>query len=106
MASNQVLSTRQLLVMISNYPCLYRHSVSGTYYGIKKLSGKRKEHSLDTKDRKLAERYLAQWLKDLDRIDAQAQKTPLSKLLEKFAAVNKGKADKTQETNDSIVKIL
>ena len=46
-------STRQQLVKVSQFPCLYRHSLNLGYYGIKKLSGKRKEHSLRTKDRKL-----------------------------------------------------
>ena len=52
------LTTRQLLAKIPNVPCLYRHRINGTYYGIKKLQGKEKDHSLDTTDRKLAERRL------------------------------------------------
>jgi hypothetical protein len=31
-----------------NFPRLYRHQVSGSYYGIKKLRGKRKEHRLQS----------------------------------------------------------
>src|SRR5437868_8081573 len=54
-------STRQLLEK-SNIPCLYRHSLNSTYYGIKKIGGKRKEHSLGTDDRKIAERRLKDWL--------------------------------------------
>jgi hypothetical protein len=46
--------TKDLLEKIPNFPCLYQHSTSGTYYGIKKVSGKKKSHSLDTSDRKLA----------------------------------------------------
>jgi hypothetical protein len=30
--------------MIPNVPCLYRHEVNSTYYGIKKLKGKEKDH--------------------------------------------------------------
>jgi hypothetical protein len=48
-------STRQQLVKVSQVSCLYRHSLNLGYYGIKKLGGKRKERSLHTKDRKLAE---------------------------------------------------
>jgi hypothetical protein len=48
MASDQQQSTRQLLEKIPNYPSLYRHRLNGIYYGIKKISGKRKEHSLGT----------------------------------------------------------
>jgi hypothetical protein len=61
-------STRQLLERIPNVQNLYRHP-NGTYYGIKKVSGKRKEHSLETKDRKIAERWLKDWIKDLDKVD-------------------------------------
>ncbi len=82
------LSTRQLLVKIPNYPCLYRHKINETYYGIKKLRGKRKEHSLDTTDRKTAERSLEKWLKRLDRVDAEAAKTTLKDLLDKFVKIS------------------
>ena len=79
------LSTRQLLVKIPNYPGLYRHTVNQTYYGIKKIAGKRKEHSLDTADRKIAERRLKEWIETLDKIDAEAEKTTLDQLIEKFS---------------------
>ncbi len=41
------LSTKQLLVKIPNYPRRFRHSINGTYYGIKKINGKKKDHSLE-----------------------------------------------------------
>jgi len=77
-------STRQLLVKIPSFPSLYRHKDSGIYYGIKKLRGKEKDHSLDTSDRKKAERNLKDWLKSLDKVDAEAQKTTFDQLLQKF----------------------
>jgi hypothetical protein len=55
-------STRQLLGKIPNFQGLYRHSVNGTYYAMKKIAGKRKEHSLETSDRKLAERRFKDWV--------------------------------------------
>jgi len=39
--------------------CLYRHEPSGTYYALVKRAGKQYRRSLKTKDRKLAERQLA-----------------------------------------------
>ena len=60
-------STRQQLVKVPQVPCLYRHSLNLGYYGIKKLGGKRKEHSLRTSDRKLAERRLKEWLGNLEK---------------------------------------
>ena len=77
-------STYQLLGKIPNVPCLYRHTVNGTYYGVKKLARKRKEHSLDTTDRKLAERRLKDWLAGLGKIDPELEKTTLRQLVERF----------------------
>jgi site-specific recombinase XerD len=104
MDTNMQKSTRQLLDKIPTVQCLYRHKLNSSYYGIKKVSGKRKEHSLQTTDRKIAERKLAEWVKGLDRIDSTAEKTSLAQLLEKFIAVNRGKSAKTQATNASIIK--
>ena len=100
------LSTRQLLEKIPNYPCLYRHSVNQTYYGIKKIGGKRKEQSLQTDDRKIAERKLKAWIADLDRIDSEAEKTTLAQLLEKFANGRAGMSDSTNGTEQGIIKNL
>ncbi len=98
------LSTRQLLDKIPSMVGLYRHRNSGAYYGIKKLGGKRKEHSLGTTDRKIAERRLKAWLSELEMVDAETERTTLNQLLEKFTAMNRGKAAKTQATNLSIIK--
>jgi integrase len=103
MATNQQ-STRQLLNKIPNFPCLYRHNRNGCYYGIKKISGKRKEHSLQTTDRKIAERKLAVWIKSLDKIDSIAEKTTLEQLIAKFVAIRQGKSDSTKATDASIIK--
>lgn len=99
-------STRQLLVKIPNVPCLYRHNLNNGYYAIKRIRGKRKEHSLGTSDRKVAERKLKEWTADLDKVDAKAAKMTLKALLEKFQAVNKGRAAKTQATDQSIVNVF
>ena len=95
-------STRQLLVKIPNVPCLYRHSLNGLYYATKRIRGKRKEHSLATKDRKIAEPKLKEWTAELDKVDAKAAKMTLEALLEKFQAVNKGRAAKTQATDQGL----
>ena len=89
---------------IPNFPCLYRHSTNGKYYGIKKISGKSKHYSLRTTDRKIAERKLAEWMRNLDKIDPTAEKTTLNQLLEKFIAGRQGKSDSTKATDASIIK--
>jgi integrase len=99
-------STRQSLAKIPNYPCLYRHTVNNTYYAIKKHGGKRKEHSLQTDDRKIAERKLKAWISDLDKIDTEAEKTTLAQLVEKFAETRKGKSESTKSTEQGLIKNL
>ena len=46
-------------------PNLYRHSLNGRYYGVKKIPGKRKERSFKTADRQVANRRLRGWLDNL-----------------------------------------
>ena len=99
-------STRQLLDKIPSLPCLYRHTVNGTYYGVKKVSGKRKEHSLGTTDRKLAERRLKQWIDDFEKVDASASRITLGTLLDKFVVAHQGQSAKTQATNSAIITVL
>ncbi len=54
-------------VKVANYPGLYRHARSGRYYACKKLGGIRRERSLGTCDRKIAERRMKEWLGSLQR---------------------------------------
>lgn len=49
--------------------CLYRHSSSGKYYGLVKRSGKQYRRSLKTTDRKLAERFLAEFREKVSRLN-------------------------------------
>src|ERR1035441_9542133 len=98
--------TPQLVGKIPDYPGLYRQAVNGTYYAIKKIAGKRKEHSLETSDRKLAERRFKDWAAHLDKIDTEAEKTTLAQLMEKFQKTRQGKADKTRKTEQWILKML
>jgi integrase len=100
------LSTRQLLTKIPNYPCLFRHKNNGTYYGIKKHGGKRKEHSLDTTERKLAERKLKDWISSLDKIDAENQRTTLKQLLDKFQDIRQGMSKSTRDTELAMINKL
>jgi hypothetical protein len=75
-------SARQLLNKVQSAQWLFRHSINGTYYAQKKINGKRKEHSLDTTDRKIAERRLKEWIANLEAIDSEAETMTLAELLE------------------------
>ena len=47
-----------IYVKVANYPGLYRHARSGRCYACKKQGGIRRERSLGTCDRKIAERRM------------------------------------------------
>ena len=91
-------------VKVSNFPGLYRHTISGRYYGAKKLRGKRKECSLRTSDRKIAERQLREWMRTLQLVHHELEKTKLCELVDKFVAVYQGKSAKTSATIASIIR--
>ncbi|MDB6075571.1 MAG: hypothetical protein JWO89_3211, partial [Verrucomicrobiaceae bacterium] len=83
---------------------MYRHSVNEAYYGIAKVGGNRKEHSLGTSDRRLAERKLKQWLADLKTTEGSQSQMTLGQLHEKYQMGFAGKKLKTRETRMSILK--
>lgn len=83
-------------------PNLYRHSLNGRYYGVKKISGKRKERSLKTSDRQIANRRLREWLDNLHKIDSEMEKTTLRQLLQSFQSTYLGKSESTRESNQYI----
>jgi integrase len=85
-------------------PCLYRNTKTGNYYGAKKLHGRRKERSLKTADRKIAERRLKEWIANLEKVDSEVEKTTLRQLIDKLVAVNRGNAQNTQVTLRAIIK--
>lgn len=64
-------------VKVTNVTGLYRHARSGRYYACKKQGGIRRERSLGTCDRKIAERRIKDWLGSLDKVDAEVEKTTL-----------------------------
>lgn len=97
-------ASSQLYVKIPNVTGLYRHAVSGRYYGVRKLHGRRKERSLGTTDRKIAERRLADWVRNLDRVDVEVERTTFRQLLERFAKITQGKSASTRCANRCITK--
>jgi integrase len=77
---------------------LYRHNVSGRYYGVKKVHGRRKERSLVTNDRKIAERRFREWVASFEKVDCEVEKTTLRQLAQRFTATNQGKSQSSRET--------
>ena len=91
-------------VKVANFPGLYRHSRSGRYYGCKKLGGIRRERSLGTCDRKIAERRLKEWIGNLDKVDAEVEKTTLGQLIGRFLKVTSSTSKSSRTTDQSIIK--
>jgi integrase len=82
---------------------LYRHTESGRYYGVKKVRGKKKERSLGTTDRKIAERRLKDWIDSLSKVDAEVEKTTLRQLMQTFIAVTKGQSESSQTVINGVL---
>ncbi|MEK0446016.1 MAG: hypothetical protein RLZZ399_1337 [Verrucomicrobiota bacterium] len=98
-------STRDTYLYLDRVaPNLYRHRVSGLYYGFRKISGKRRCLSFKTADRKTAERKLAEWLRDLGEVDASNPDATLAMLLENFLATRAAKSKSTARTEFTILK--
>ena len=74
---NYTISTESasLYIKIANSPGLYRHVNSGRYYAAKKINGKRREHSLGTTDRQIAERWQRDWVASLRIVDREVERT-------------------------------
>lgn len=89
---------------VPNVPGLYRNSRTGRYYGCKKVDGRRKERSLGTTDRKIAERRLREWIANLGKVDSEVEKTTLKELHKRFIAINQGKSDSTLCIIKGIIK--
>ena len=96
--------TPSLYSKVGVVPGLYRHSVSGRYYGAKKVHGKRKERSLRTTDRKIAERRLLEWSEPSGGSAGNGKNHSSRELVERFVAVNQGKSAKIRATNSSIIR--
>jgi integrase len=74
--------TRNLLENVAAN--LYRHRENGSYYGMKKIGGRRSLHALETKDRFTAKAKLRDWLGELEDTDPGNADLTLAGLLEKY----------------------
>lgn len=93
-------------IKIPSIPGLYRHVKSGRYYAAKKINGKRREHSLRTTDRQIAERRQRDWVASLRIVDREVERTNCAQLMESLLAANRGKSVQTQTAANSFIKRL
>jgi integrase len=84
-------------------PCLYRYR-NGTYYARFKSGGKEIRCSLETTDRKLAERNLAKKKEDQSHIDCSQGKLTLAELCDRYLKTVQHQKPKTIERKTFIVR--
>lgn len=84
-------------------PCLYRYLPSGVYYGRFKVDGKEIRCSLETTDRKLAERNLAVKKAEQSKIDRSQGKMTLGELCDRYLKTVQHQKPKTIERKTLIV---
>lgn len=106
MVANTSATNGATYIKVANVAGLYRHSRSGRYYGAKKISGKRRDVSLRTTDRQIAGRRMRDWVRNIDRVDHEKERTTFAELINIFVATNRGKSKSTQTNHSSIIKLL
>ena len=82
--------------------CLYRYSSTGTYYAVLRHAGKLIRRSLQTDDRALAKRRLADFRQTLERIDPRAGRISVSELTDRFMETIGHLAEKTRRSKVTI----
>lgn len=82
--------------------CLYRYEPSGTYYALLKKNGKQIRASLETKDRDLAKRRLAEKRTEFEHVDLSNSRLTLTELVEKYWETVTHQAEKTIERKSLI----
>ena len=83
-------------------PCLYRYK-NGVYYARFKSGGKEIRCSLETTDRKLAERNLAKKKADQSKIDRSQGKLTLRELCDRYGKAIASSKSKTLEQKSGVV---
>lgn len=100
-----IKTTQQKLKKLTGVPYLYRHE-SGQYYGRKKLKGEKnvRQKALDTSDRKLAEKKVAEWIKNLQ--GATSGDITLAGLCQKFLENKAGNKQGTKKIYQWVINRL
>ena len=64
----------------TDVPCLYQYSSNGVYYPLVKHQGKQKRASLKTTDKGVAKRLLADFHRDLGKVDSSQGRVTIREL--------------------------
>jgi integrase len=85
-------------------PCLYRYVPNGVYYARFKSGGKEIRCSLETTDRKLADRRLAKKKDEQSRIDRSQGKITLAELCDRYIKTVEHQGEKTVDQKRRVAK--
>src|SRR3954469_4399631 len=83
-------------------PCLYRYLPNDVYYGRFKVDGKEIRCSLETTDRKLAERALAKKKEQRSQIDRSKSKMTLAHLCDRYIKTVQHQGAKTVDQKQRV----
>lgn len=86
--------------------CLYRYSSNGVYYALLKHHGKQKRQSLETTDKALAKRKLADLKNGLSSLDHATGRVTLKELCTRYLATVQNQKPRTKERKEAIIKRL
>src|SRR4051794_20932591 len=87
-------------------PGLCRYSTSGVYFAHVRIGGKLFRQSLETSDRKLAERRLSDFRRTKAKVDPAAGKSTLKDLTDRYAATITHLAESTRTGKSGILARL
>jgi integrase len=87
-------------------PCLYRYSSNGVYYALVKHEGKQKRAFLETTDKAVAKRKLADFQRDLGKVNPSQGRVTLRELCDKYLLTVQNQAPATVYRKKHIVERL
>jgi integrase len=86
--------------------CLYKYESSGVYFAHVRSSGKLHRKSLETTDRKLADRLLRDFRRKISRIDSGLGKTTLAEMCDKYLETIEHLSESTKKARRGIISRL
>ena len=85
-------------------PCLYRYSTNDVYYALVTQKGRQHRKSLETTDKTVANRKLADFQRDLGKVDTSQGKLTLRSLCDRYLLTIASQAKDTVALKTAIVK--
>ena len=91
---------------IADVPCLYRYSSNDVYYALVTQKGRQHRKSLETTDKAVAKRKLADFQRDLGKVDPAQGKLTLRGLCDRYLLTIASQAKDTVALKTTIIKRL